>query len=160
MGEAFVTRLDGPAPEKELAYDLLKRSAWVAPILIVGCTAIWGEQGMLSAAYAIAIVCANFALSAALLATTARISLSLMMAAALGGYLVRLGLIFLAVWLVRDAWWVDVVPLGLTLIITHLGVLFWELKHVSASLAYPGLKPKSTESSRPESGPNKESIAS
>ena len=32
-------------------------------------------------------------------------------------------------------------PLGLTLIVTHLGLLIWETRHVSASLAYPGLKP-------------------
>ena len=35
----------------------------------------------------------------------------------------------------------SLVPLGLTLIVTHLGLLFWELRYVSASLAYPGLKP-------------------
>ena len=31
--------------------------------------------------------------------------------------------------------------LGVTLIVTHLGLLIWETRHVSASLAYPGLKP-------------------
>ena len=31
--------------------------------------------------------------------------------------------------------------LGLTIIVTHLGLLFWELRYVSASLAFPGLKP-------------------
>ena len=87
------------------------------------------------------MVCLNFALAAALLSWTARISLGLMMGAALFGYLLRLGLVFLAVWLVVDQPWVDVVPLGLTLIITHLGLLAWELRYVSASLAFPGLKP-------------------
>ena len=33
------------------------------------------------------------------------------------------------------------VALGLTLIVTHLGLLLWELRYVSASLAFPGLKP-------------------
>jgi putative NIF3 family GTP cyclohydrolase 1 type 2 len=46
-----------------------------------------------------------------------------------------------AVLVVRDAGWFAAVPLGLTLIVTHLGLLFWELKYVSASLAFPGLKP-------------------
>jgi hypothetical protein len=32
-------------------------------------------------------------------------------------------------------------PLGLTIILAHLGLLFWELRYVSLSLAYPGLKP-------------------
>ncbi len=33
------------------------------------------------------------------------------------------------------------VPLGLTIIVSHLGLLFWEMRFVSASLAFPGLKP-------------------
>jgi len=37
----------------------------------------------------------------------------------------------------------------LTLIVTHLGLLFWELRYVSGSLAYPGLKP--TKKSVPDS---------
>jgi hypothetical protein len=35
---------------------------------------------------------------------------------------------------------VDVVVLGVTLFVTHLGLLFWELRSVSFSLAAPGLK--------------------
>ena len=93
------------------------------------------------AAFAIAVVCVNFLLSAALITWTARISIGLMMGAVLFGYLLRLGLIFLAIWLVKDASWVELVPLGITLIVTHLGLLFWELRYVSASLAFPGLKP-------------------
>ena len=31
--------------------------------------------------------------------------------------------------------------LGITVLVTHLGLLFWELRYVSASLAFPGLKP-------------------
>ena len=98
-------------------------------------------QGAASAAFAMAVVCVNFLLSAALITWTARISIGLMMGAVLFGYLLRLGLIFLAIWLVKDAPWVELVPLGITLIVTHLGLLFWELRYVSASLAFPGLKP-------------------
>ena len=54
----------------------------------------------------------------------------------------RLGLIFLAVYLVRDAGWISLPALGATIIFTHLGLLVWELKYVAISLAYPGLKPK------------------
>jgi hypothetical protein len=66
---------------------------------------------------------------------------TLMMGAALFGYLIRLALIFTAIWLVRDAAWVVMLPLGLTIIIAHLGLLFWEMKFISASLAFPALKP-------------------
>jgi hypothetical protein len=64
------------------------------------------------------------------------------MGAALFGFLIRMGLILAAVWVVKDAWWLSPWPFGITLILTHLGLLFWEMKHISASLAFPGLKPE------------------
>ena len=139
---AFTTRLDGPAPERDIARDLVKKGAHRHAVLIVVAAPSSGAgRARRRAAFAIAIVCVNFLLSAALITWTARISLGLMMGAVLFGYLCRLGLIFLAIWLVRDASWVELVPLGITLIVTHLGLLFWELRYVSASLAFPGLKP-------------------
>lgn len=141
MGEAMVTRLEGPSPEKEIARDMIKRALWVAPAAIVVFGLIWGVGGALSTAYAIAIVLVNFALAAALLAWSARISIGLMMGAALFGFLIRLALVFAAFWVVRDADWMKVVPFGITIVVTHLGLLFWETRYVSANLAYPALKP-------------------
>mgnify|MGYP003297156508 CR=1 FL=1 len=60
-------------------------------------------------------------------------------------------LIFLAVWLVKDASWISLPALGATIIFTHLGLLVWELKYVAMSLAYPGLKPKPSTSRNPVS---------
>ncbi len=141
MDSTLIARDDGPAVEIHIALDLLRRALWVAPVLIVLFGAIWGLPGAASTAYAIALVVGNFLLAAALLSWTARISLSLMMATALFGYLVRLAIIFAAVWVVRDASWVEIVPLGIAIVVTHLGLLFWEMRYVSATLAYPGLKP-------------------
>lgn len=138
---AFTTRLDGPAPEVKVTRDMLKRGLIVGPVLIAICGVIWGLDGAWSSAYAIAIVLVNFALAAGLIAATARISLGLMMGAVLFGYLIRLGLIFLAVILVKDAGWISLPALGATIIVTHLGLLLWELKYVALSLAHPGLKP-------------------
>jgi hypothetical protein len=59
----------------------------------------------------------------------------------LGGFAVRMGLVTAVLYAVRDAPWVNMVALGVTVIVTHLGLLFWELRYVSASLAFPGLKP-------------------
>jgi len=132
---------DGPAVEMSIAKDLLRRGLWAAPVLIAAFGAIWGLNGALSTAYAVALVILNFLVAAAVLGWTARISLSLMMGAALFGYLMRLGLIFVAVWVVRDASWVELVPMCLAIIISHLGLLFWEMRYVSATLAFPGLKP-------------------
>jgi hypothetical protein len=138
----MATRDTGPATEVAVSTDMVKRGLVAAPVMIAACLVIWGLDGALSSGYGIVIVLANFALAARLISYTAPISLGLMMGAILFGYLVRLGLIFGAVWLVRDATWISFPALGATIIITHLGLLLWELKYVAISLAYPGLKPE------------------
>lgn len=139
--DPMTTRFEGPAPEVGVSNDMIRRGLMVAPVLIGMCAVIWGGDGALSSAYGIAIVLANFALAAGLIAAAARISVALMMGATLFGYLIRLGLIFLAVYLVKDAGWISLPALGSTIIVTHLGLLFWEMKYVAISLAHPGLKP-------------------
>lgn len=129
------------APEQAVAWDIAKRAVPASPVLVGLAALVWGAAGAASAAYAIAIVVVNFVLAAWVLATAARISETLLMAAALFGFLVRLALVSAAVLLVADAGWVEPLALGLTLVVTHLGLLAWELRYVSASLAYPGLKP-------------------
>lgn len=136
---------DESTPEVDIAVDLTKRAVWVGPVLIAVSALIWGVAGGLSSAYAVAIVIVNFLFSAALLTIGGRISVGMVIGAALGGYFVRLGLVTVAVLLVKDFWWVELIPLGITLIITHLGLLLWETKYVSASLAYPGLKPSASD---------------
>ena len=138
---AMVTQLDGEPVEIQVSSDMVKRGLLVAPIVIGICAVIWGADGAWSAAFAIGLVLVNFMLSAFLISYTARISLGLMMGATLFGYLIRLGLIMLAVLLVKDSGWISLPALGATIIVTHLGLLFWELKYVAISLAHPGLKP-------------------
>ena len=137
----FATRIEGPSPEVDVSTDLVKRGLIAAPVLIAICGVLWGGDGALSAVYGVALILVNFALSAGLIAGTARISLGLMMGAILFGYLIRLGLVFAAVLLVRDASWISLPALGATIIVTHLGLLGWELKYLAISLAHPGLKP-------------------
>ncbi len=141
MSEPILTALPGPAPEVGVSKDMVRRGLVVAPLLILLCGFIWGMDGAFSSAYGIAIVLVNFALAAIIVATTARISLGLMMGAVLFGYLVRLGLILMAVLLVKDSGWISLPALGATIIVTHLGLLIWEMKYVALSLAHPGLKP-------------------
>jgi hypothetical protein len=137
----FVTRDDGPATERAVANDIVKRALIVAPVALAVGGAFRGFDGVASVAYGLALVVVNFVLSAQLITRTAKISLGLMGGAVLFGYLMRLGLIFLAVYLVHDAGWISLPILGGTIIVTHLGLLVWELKYVAMSLAFPGLKP-------------------
>ena len=124
-----------------MARDIVRHGLILAPLLVLVCGVVWGMDGAISSAYAVAIVLVNFLLAAFLITWSARISLPMLMVSVLGGYVARLALIFVAVFVVRDASWFEKLPLGLTLIVTHLVLLVWELRYVSSSLAFPGLKP-------------------
>jgi hypothetical protein len=137
-----VAALPGASPETEIARDLARRAVPVAPVLVVISGLVWGLDGALSSAYAVVLVVVNFLVAAALMAWAAKISVGMLMGTILAGYLLRLGALTLAVLAVRDAAWVELLPLGLTLVTTHVGLLVWEARHVSLSLAFPGLKPR------------------
>jgi hypothetical protein len=151
MLEQPASAVDGPAPESVIARDMLKRAAMLGPVLVLVFGLIWGLDGAVSTLYGLAIVLANFVMAAAMLSYAARISPALLMFAALFGFLIRLTLVFAAVWFVVDASWVDLVPLGITIVVTHLGLLLWETRFVSASLAFPALKPSSAPVSKESS---------
>ena len=142
---SLMQSVEGPPTERQIAFDIiLKRGLPIAPALMLVAGLIWGVDGAASAAFGLGIVLVNLALSALILGWAARISLAFLMGAALFGYLARLALITAGVLAVHNQSWVSIVPLGLTIIVTHLGLLIWETRYVSASLAFPGLKPKPT----------------
>ena len=136
--------LTTPAPERAVAFDMVRRGLPVAPVLLVLGLVGWGVDGALSAAFGVALVLANLVLSAVALDRAARVSPTVLMAVALGGFLVRMTVMVLAVAAVKGQSWVEVVPLGITVVVTHLGLLLWESRYVSASLAFPALKPTRT----------------
>lgn len=142
LNGSLLRGVDGPPVERQVAADLARRGLMVSPALILIAGVIWGLHGAYSSAYAVGLVIANFVLAALLLSWAARISLVALAVAALGGYLLRLGLLTLSVLAVRHQAWVSMVPLALTIAVTHLGLLFWETRYVSATLAFPALKPR------------------
>jgi hypothetical protein len=129
------------APERRIALDLARHGAYIAPAVVVVALLARGVDGALSAAIGLGLAVANFLATAAGLGWAARKSPNTLMAAAFGGFAIRMGVI-LGVMLVADAFfgWVDVVVLGVTLFATHLGLLFWEIRSVSLTLAAPGLR--------------------
>lgn len=137
----FATRDTGPATEQIVARDLVRRGLLAAPVALLVGGLLAGADGALSVAFALGLVLANFWVSAALLAWATKISYALVMGVALFGFLVRLALVGFAVYAVKDQAWVAELPLGLALIAGHLGLLLWEARSVSASLAFPALKP-------------------
>lgn len=132
-----------PPVERIVVADMVRRALPVAPFLVLVVGIAWGLNGILSSAYGVGLALGNLALSAGMLSWAARRPLSMLMAVALGGYLVRLGLVTVALAAVRDTAWVEMVPLGVTILVTHLGLLWWETRHLSLTLAFPALKPPS-----------------
>jgi hypothetical protein len=142
MDAPVVDRDDGPAVERQIANDMLRRALPVVPVILLAAGLGWGASGAYSAGYALALVLANFTLSASLLAWGARTSLNMLMGVALFGYIGRLALVTVAVLAISGQSWFSPIPLCATIVITHLGLLIWETRYVSATLAYPGLKPR------------------
>ena len=130
------------APERDIARHMLRLAVPVVPVAVAVSGLVWGVDGALSAAFGIAIVLANLVASAALLAWAARISPAALLAAALGGFLVRMIAVVLVLLAVRHQPWVEFTPLGITTFVTSLGLLAWESRHISATLAYPVHKPE------------------
>ena len=130
------------APELDVARDLARRATWLVPVAVLVGLVGWGWAGAASALFALGLVTVNFLLAAGSMAWAARISLGVLMATVMLGYVVRLGVIVVATLAVVHASWFAAVPFGGTLIVAHLALLLWETRYVSASLAYPGLKPR------------------
>lgn len=112
--------------ERVIAGHTARRAVVVGPILIAVLAAARGLEGAVGAAIGVAIVVGNFLLAGAILSVAARISLSLYHAAALFGFIIRLGLIavtMLAVAAVIDA---DRLAMGISVVAAYLSLLAWE----------------------------------
>jgi hypothetical protein len=131
-----------PNVETELATDMVRRVLPVLPAIVIVAALLGGSHGAWSALLAVAVVAANFLLAAVSLSWAARISPVALMATAFGGFLARMGLVTAVILAVRHTSWINLTAFAITILATHLGLLFWEMKYVGASLAFPGVKPK------------------
>lgn len=113
----------------------------MAPIIVLVAAVVRGFGGATGAAVGIAIVIANLAFAAAAQGWAARRSTAVLGGVVLGGYVMRLAVVTVALLLLRHATWLDFPAFGVTLAVTHLGLLVWEAHSVSMTLAYPGLAP-------------------
>lgn len=129
-----------PLVEREVALDIVKRGLLVAPLVLL-LSAVRGWDGVASSAIALGIVLVNFLAAAAIMTRAAKSGPTAIGAAALGGYVLRLAVILVALVVLRHQPWIDLPTLGFVIVGTHLGLLVWEMKFVSLTLAAPGLKP-------------------
>jgi hypothetical protein len=130
-----------PAVERELAFDIAKRGLIVSPFVVAACGLLFGWDGAWSAAIGLAIVIVNFLVAALIVDRWTKVSPTAVGAASLAGYLLRLVVIVIALVLLRNQSWIDLPVLGFTLVGAQLGLLAWEARHVSLTLAAPGLRP-------------------
>jgi len=128
--------------EREIAVDLAKKAAIVTPIVVIA-VGIWrGPDAALAAFLALALVVVNFFASAAILGWTARRAPHALAGVAMLSFLGRLVIITIIGAGVKQLDIVDFPVFGITLVVSYLALLFWEMRSISLTLAYPGLKPK------------------
>ena len=143
MAEEAAVPAGDQLPESRVAVDIARRGLLAGPPLVLVCALVWGLDGLWSSLLALGLVLANFLAGAAIIGLCARISPAVLMGGVLGGYILRLGIITALVVPIRNAGWFDAVPFAIVLLVLHIGLLIWELRHVAASLAHPDLNPGS-----------------
>jgi hypothetical protein len=120
---------------------MVRHALIVAPVVILGCGLLRGVDGAISAAIGLVLVALNFFAAARLIAWAAGKGAGFMQGAVLGGFVVRLGVLLLIVLALDQLDFIDIPVLVLTIAVTHIGLLIWETRYVSLTLAAPGLKP-------------------
>ena len=128
--------------ESRIARDLVKHALYAAPVAIVAVGVWRGVDAGAAVALALALVIGNFLLSAAVLGAAARRSPEMLMGVALMSFLLRLVLLTAIGVGIKELDIVDWPVFCITLVVSYLGLLFWEMRSISTSLASPGLKPR------------------
>lgn len=107
------------------------RAIYVGPALILLFTLLRGWPGGWSAVLGTLIVIANFLLAGAMLSISARIGPQAYHAAALLGFLLRLGLLVGAVYLIAATVEIDRIAFGVTAVVSYLTLVVLEAVAVS-----------------------------
>jgi hypothetical protein len=136
--------VDVTAYEREVARDLARRVLMVAPLAVAVGAVFAGVDGAISAAIGLALVAANFLVAARVVSWTARRSPGAVMGVVMAGYLVRMAALFGVALALGQLAFINLPVLVITIAVVHLALLAWETRHVSLSLAAPGLKPGRT----------------
>lgn len=136
-----------PAPradaiELRIAVDMARRAALLAPVAMLALGLWRGWDAVGAVALALIVVIVNWLIAAAVLGWAAKNSPNMLMGVALFGFIGRLALITAVGAGIKALDIVDWPVFCITLLVAYGGLLVWELRYVSFSLASPGLKPK------------------
>jgi hypothetical protein len=130
--------------ELRIALDLARHAAIVAPLVVLGLGLWRGTDAALGAVLALAVVVVNWLVAGLSLGWAARHAPQALVGVALFGFLFRLGMITAVGAGIKALDIVDWPVFCGVLLAGYGGLLVWELRSISFSLASPGLKPKSS----------------
>lgn len=121
----------GPVPDERpieaiISRHIAKRGLIVAPILALVFGVLQGWQGAIAALVGVAIVVGNFLLGGWIMSRAARVSMNLYHAAALFGFLIRLGLITVTMLVIANVTNLDRMAMGISVVVSYLVLLSWE----------------------------------
>jgi hypothetical protein len=132
------------AGQRAVEFALAKRLIRPAPALGVGLMALgglWrGWPGVVGAGLGMAVVVGNYLLSGWLMSRAARIGFAAFQAVALGGFLIRMGLIAGSMYLIVAMFPVDRMAFGVSVAVGYLALLVVEA--VAISKRAPGEGPR------------------
>lgn len=103
-----------------LARHTVARAVYVAPVLVALFWLTRGSEGAWSSALGVAVVIGNFLLAGFILSISARISLAVYHAAAIVGFLLRLGLLTMTMLVVVRLVPIDRLAFGITAVVAYL----------------------------------------
>lgn len=121
----------GPVPDERpieaiIGKNIAKRGVFVAPILALIFGILQGWGGAVAALVGVAIVLVNFVLGGYIMSKAARVSMTMYHAAALFGFIIRLGLITLTMLIIANVTNLDRMAMGISVVVSYLVLLSWE----------------------------------
>jgi ATP synthase protein I len=115
-------------PERELVHRALPFIAPVAIVSFVVAASIGGGDAGWSAVIGVAVVTGNFLTSALSIAWAARISPAMIAAVALGGFLLRIVVLVVALVLLNTLFWFSPLAFALTVVPTTIALIAFEMR--------------------------------
>jgi hypothetical protein len=127
--------------ERDIARDLVRRGILAAPFAVAFGALVQGWAGAVGVALGLAVVLFNYLVAGAAQSWAARKdSPGFFGGTVLVSLIFRFVVLVVALTLLRDRSFLDYTSFGIALVVSHLGLLAWEAKSVSLTLAFPGLK--------------------
>lgn len=112
--------------ESVIARHTVARVLWVGPLIVGAFTILRGFDGFVGSTVGVLAVAANFLFAGLMLSVALKISLAMYQAAALFGFLLRMGLLIGTMLLVVGLFDVDRVAFGISAVVAYIVLLILE----------------------------------